>query len=80
MNRSTGTPPTARLPLSALMIYSIGVVTSTWFGSVQGLTMPIFNIELGIDVALLGMVLAGLRIFDAFTDPISDILTCWENG
>ena len=70
MNRSTGTPPTARLPLSALMIYSIGVVTSTWFVSVQGLTMPIFNIELGIDVALLGMVLAGLRIFDAFTDPI----------
>jgi len=62
MNRSTGTPPPARLPLSALMIYSTGVVTSTWFGSVQGLTMPIFNIELGIDVALLGMVLAGLRI------------------
>ena len=33
--------PDPTLPLSALLIYSIGVVTATWAGSVGALTMRI---------------------------------------
>lgn len=37
---------------------------------VKGLANPIYNITLGLNPSLIGMVLMISRIFDAFTDPI----------
>lgn len=37
---------------------------------VKGLANPIFNITMGLNLALVGFVLMIARLFDAFTDPI----------
>lgn len=48
--------------------FSVGLVTSV-------LWMPFFNIGLGIEPAILGLLLMGLRVWDAITDPIVGNLT-----
>ncbi len=66
-------PPVAqpdRVPLREVLIYSLGVVGGSWAWAVNGLTNPIFNMELGVNIAWLSTSLAVQRIIDAFTDPI----------
>lgn len=71
MNNPAQSPPDSnKVPAKTVWAYAIGVAASAWANANFTLAMPIFNLELGLDVAILGMLLAGLRIFDAFTDPL----------
>jgi glycoside/pentoside/hexuronide:cation symporter, GPH family len=65
--------PEAHKPVPFLekMMYGIGSGSYQLSNDgVKGLANPIFNITLGLNLALVGFVLMIARLFDAFTDPI----------
>ncbi len=57
-----------RVPWQELTVYSAGVLAAQLAWSINTLTNPIFNVELGVNVAWLSTALAILRIIDSFTD------------
>ena len=77
--RPNDTPPSAdggtlerdRVPFGEKVAFGAGD-TPNFFGNqmVKNLSMPVYNMTLGVDPALLGLCLGIPRIWDAFTDPL----------
>jgi len=61
---------TGRVPLPTILVYSLGVALSSWSVGVNTLTLPIFNIELGVDTASLSTIMAVIQLITASVDPL----------
>jgi GPH family glycoside/pentoside/hexuronide:cation symporter len=71
-----------KVPNRELALYAVGSVAGTLGWTINMLTNPIFNMELGVSLVWLGIVIAANRILDGFTDILigywSDrIVTRW---
>ena len=68
---SRTTPPEDKVPLKVKAAFGAGSLVDNLTGnSIHQLANPIYNIALGVNPAVIGMVLAIGRLFDAVTDPI----------
>lgn len=75
-NTHHATPPEHRIPLSSKIAYGSGQFANMILAiSIGTLAYPILNIELGMNVALVGLLLMFPRIWDAFTDPVVGYLS-----
>jgi GPH family glycoside/pentoside/hexuronide:cation symporter len=64
-------PPEDRVPLGQKLAYGAGnMVEHLTVHIPLAIFMPVFNIGLGLDPIILGMMLASWRIYDAILDPI----------
>ncbi len=65
-----------RVPLSEKTILGLGSLSS-FFGyvAISSLAYPVYNMMLGVNVALVGTALLIPRIWDAFTDPVMGLIT-----
>lgn len=67
---ATTTRPEDRVPLSSKLALGSGaLLDNIGQHSVKQLALPVFNIGLGINPALVGLALTIFRLWDAFTDP-----------
>ncbi|MBF0198702.1 MAG: MFS transporter [Planctomycetes bacterium] len=63
--------PQKKLPLSAKLSYGLGgYAEHNLNNTINMMANPILNVTLGVSPALVGIVLAAPRFWDAFTDPI----------
>jgi GPH family glycoside/pentoside/hexuronide:cation symporter len=61
-----------RLPVSTKIAYGLGTALDMWgFWLYPGVAFAVFNIYLGVDPWLVGLALTLIRIYDAFSDPIT---------
>ena len=67
---STTNDLSEKVPNSSLAIYAIGSVCGGFGWTVNMLTNPIFNIEMGVSLIWLGIVISINRVIDAFSDII----------
>src|SRR5690606_20750772 len=70
-SRLSATAPEDRVPLHEKLALGIGGLTE-FFGnvSVKAIAVPVYQMTLGVNPALLGLVLAIPRFWDAVTDPV----------
>lgn len=60
-----------KVPVKTKLAFGAGSIVDNLTGnSIHQLANPIYNIALGVNPAVIGMVLAVGRLFDAITDPI----------
>lgn len=65
------TPDKDKIPLREKLFYGAGSGSFQLAGDgVKGLAYSVFNITLGLNPSLVGLVLMLSRLFDAFTDPL----------
>ena len=65
-----------RVPLSEKLTLGMGSLSS-FFGyvAINSLAYPVYNMILGVDVALVGIALTVPRIWDALTDPVMGLIS-----
>lgn len=66
-NRSTAE---GRVPLAQMLVYGLGGFTNNLLAGSIGAMMIVLNLGLGMDPAVVGLLAAIPRFFDAITDPI----------
>lgn len=64
------TAPEDRVPLGQKIIYGLGGFTNNLLAGCISAMMIVLNLGFGMDPALVGLLAAIPRFFDAFTDPI----------
>ena len=76
MNDKAKSSFTDRVPLKEKTILGLGSLSS-FFGytAIVSLAYPVYNMMLGVNVALVGMALLIPRLWDAFTDPVMGLIT-----
>ena len=65
-----GTKPEDRVPTSQKLVYGAGAFVNNLLAGTIGSMMIVLNLGLGMNPALLGLLAALPRFFDAFTDPL----------
>jgi len=68
--RLKATAPEDRVPIWQMIVYGLGGFTNNLLAGCIGAMMIVLNLGLGMDPALVGLLAAIPRFFDAFTDPI----------
>jgi GPH family glycoside/pentoside/hexuronide:cation symporter len=64
-------PKSDRLGRKELLSFAVGgLPLNLGVESLKQLAYPVYNILLGVSPALIGLVLMGARLFDAFADPV----------
>lgn len=76
MNDKGGISFSDRVPLKEKMALGVGSLSS-FFGytAIVSLAYPVYNMMLGVNVALVGMALFIPRMWDAFTDPVMGMVS-----
>lgn len=76
LKKTTGIHSRSKLSLAQKLYYGSGALLS-FSGSQMliALTFPIYNIELGVDPALIGIAIMLSRIWDTVSDPIAGVLS-----
>jgi GPH family glycoside/pentoside/hexuronide:cation symporter len=64
------TAPADRIPLHQKLAYGLGAFVNNLLAAASGGMMIVLNLGLGMNPALVGLLGAIPRLFDAFTDPV----------
>ena len=68
---ATATAPEDKVPLKTKLAFGAGSIVDNLTGNaIHQLANPIYNIALGVTPAVIGIILAIGRLFDAITDPV----------
>jgi GPH family glycoside/pentoside/hexuronide:cation symporter len=74
------TPPEDRIPLAQKFIYGLGAFVNNLLAAAMGGMSIVLNLGLGMNPALVGLLGALPRLFDAFTDPLVGYLSDETNS
>jgi GPH family glycoside/pentoside/hexuronide:cation symporter len=69
------TPPEDRIPILQKLIYGLGAFVNNLLSAAIGGMSIVLNLGLGMNPALVGLLGALPRLFDAFTDPLVGYLS-----
>jgi len=64
------TPPEDRIPLHLKVVYGLGAFVNNLLAAAIGGMMIVLNLGLGMNPALVGLLGALPRLWDAFIDPV----------
>jgi GPH family glycoside/pentoside/hexuronide:cation symporter len=64
------TPPEDRIPFHLKVVYGLGAFVNNLLAAASGGMMIVLNLGLGMNPALVGLLGALPRLFDAFIDPV----------
>lgn len=59
------------VPMKEKLGYAAGAFTNQYGeGGINALATPVYNLTIGLNVTTIGLILGGIRLWDAVTDPI----------
>jgi GPH family glycoside/pentoside/hexuronide:cation symporter len=74
------TPAEDKIPLSQKIIYGLGAFVNNLLSAAIGGMSIVLNLGLGMNPALVGLLGALPRLFDAFTDPLVGYISDQTNS